>query len=54
MTQREFIETILENEYDYDVLSVICNCFTKEEVESVRNEWNWDSEYLSNYLLHLI
>lgn len=54
MTQREFIETVLENGYDYDVLSVICNCFTTEEVESIKNEWDYDLGCLPDYLFHLI
>ena len=54
MTQREFIETVLENGYDYDVLSVICNCFIKEEIELIINEYGWDINCLPDYLIHLI
>lgn len=52
MTEREFINCILPS--DYDVLSIICNCFTYEELEAVVDDYGFGLETMDDYLLYLI
>lgn len=53
MTREEFFNLMVETNAEYDIINVICNCFTKEEIEYVFSD-TYDPNDLDEVLVKLI